>query len=68
MHMKQFTDFDFYLERVIEELTDRLYHRWFSEMDDTSDEWKVSAKFIEQYVFNNFYDKIKNHYNKNKKL
>lgn len=68
MHMKHFTDFDFYLERVIEELADRLYHGWFSEMDDTSDEWKVSAKFIEQYVLTNFYDKIKNHYNKNKKL
>lgn len=67
MHMKHFTTFDDYLEKVIEEIVDRLYHGWFSEMDDTSDEWKVSANFIEQYVLDNFYDKIKNHYNKNKK-
>lgn len=59
---KYFTDFDEYLDKVIVELVDRLYHGWFSDMDDNSDEWMESAKFIKKYVLNNFYDKIKNHY------
>lgn len=57
-----FNNFVNYLDKVIVELIDRLYHGWFSDMDDKSDEWMASAKFIEEYTLNNFYDKIKNHY------
>lgn len=64
--IKYLNNFEDYLETVIEEITDRLYHGWFSEMDDRSDEWKKSEKFIEQYVLTNFYDKIKSHYKKMK--
>lgn len=57
-----FNNFVNYLDKVIVELVDRLYHGWFSDMDDKSDEWIASAKFIEEYTLNNFYDKIKKHY------
>lgn len=54
-----FMFFDDYLDKVIQETVDRLYWGWFSEMDETSDEWKQSAEYISDYIRNNFYDKIK---------
>jgi hypothetical protein len=59
-------NFYVYLEKVIEETIDKLYWGWFSEMDDTSDEWIMSANYISNYIRNNFYDKIINHFEKNK--
>ena len=62
----QIDDFYVYLEKVIEETVDRLYWGWFSEMDDTSDEWIMSANYISKYIRDNFYNKIQNHFLKNK--
>ena len=59
-------NFYVYVEKVIEETIDRLYWGWFSEMDDTSDEWIMSANYISKYIRDNFYDKIRNHFLKNK--
>ena len=53
-----FMFFDDYLDKVIQETVDRLYWGWFSEMDETSDDWKQSAEYISEYIRNNFYDKI----------
>lgn len=65
LYRNRFSNFEQFLETVIEELVDRLYHGWFSEMDDTSDEWKQSAKFIKEYVLGKFYDKIELFYHFN---
>jgi len=61
---------DSFIETVIEKTIDSMYWDFFSDIDDNSKEWASAYYFMEQYINDNFVDKLRQNYqlNCNKKV
>ena len=61
---------DGFVETVVEKTIDSMYWDFFSDIDDNSKEWASAYYFMEQYINDNFVDKLRQNYqlNCNKKV
>jgi hypothetical protein len=56
---------DAFIETVIEKTIDSMYWDFFSDIDDNSKEWTSAYYFMEQYINDNFVDKLRQNYQLN---
>ena len=56
---------DAFIETVIEKTIDSMYWDFFSDIDDNSKEWASAYYFMEQYINDNFVDKLRQNYQLN---
>ena len=56
---------DAFIETVIEKTIDSMYWNFFSDIDDNSKEWSSAYYFMEQYINDNFVDKLRQNYQLN---
>ena len=61
----RYIDSDEFVEVLISAVIDGMYYKYFSDVDDLSDEWTKMYLGMQKYIKHKYGDGLKNYYNQN---